>query len=265
MGKLILVVDSQIGVCQSSKEYLEAAGYAVQVVSPGDVVSEARSSRPSLILIPLLSQPRAGLELCQRLHRDPLLTGTAIVCLLDSGTEEHHVSALECGADDCITQPFNPRELVARVQAVLRRSPLSPSAASRDKADLVIDSWAMKVLVRGTEVSTTTLEFRLIEYMARHRGQVLTRDVLLDAVWGDMQFIAPRSVDACIRRIRRKIEPERGKPTLLRTIRGVGYRLDAAAAWRSGSSGSCDCPACRTQASAAQSPLVSASRKRTTA
>jgi DNA-binding response OmpR family regulator len=265
VGKLILVVDSQIGVCQSPKEYLETAGYSVRIVLPGDVFPEARSSHPSLILISLLSQPRAGLELCRRLHRDPLLAGTAVVCLLDSGMEDQHILALECGADDCITKPFNPRELVARVQAVLRCSPLTAPAAYTDKADLVIDNWAMKLSVRGMEVSTTTLEFRLIEYMARHRGQVLTRDVLLDAVWGDMQFIAPRSVDACIRRIRRKIEPERGKPTLLKTIRGVGYRLDAAAAWRSVPSEGCDCPACRTQASAAQSPVVSASRKRTTA
>lgn len=265
MGKLILVVDNQIGVCQLPKEYLEAAGYVVQAVLPGDVVPEARSSCPSLILIPLLSPPRAGLELCRRLHRDPLLAGTAVVCLLDSGMEDQHILALEYGADDCITKPFNPRELVARVQAVLRRSPLSAPATYTDTADLVIDSLAMKLSVRGVEVPTTTLEFRLIEYMARHRGQVFTRDVLLDAVWGDMQFIAPRSVDACIRRIRRKIEPDQGKPTLLKTIRGVGYRLDAAAAWRSTSSEGCDCPACRTPASATRLPLVNTSRKRTIA
>ena len=265
MGKLILVVDNQIGVCQLPKEYLEAAGYVVQAVLPGDVVPEARSSCPSLILIPLLSPPRAGLELCRRLHRDPLLAGTAVVCLLDSGMEDQHILALEYGADDCITKPFNPRELVARVQAVLRRSPLSAPATYTDTADLVIDSLAMKLSVRGVEVPTTTLEFRLIEYMARHRGQVFTRDVLLDAVWGDMQFVAPRSVDACIRRIRQKIEPDRGRPTMLKTIRGVGYRLDAATAWRSASSEGCDCPACRKPAGSARLSAVIATRKGPTA
>jgi DNA-binding response OmpR family regulator len=265
VGKFIFVVDSQIEPCRLPKECLEEAGFAVQVVSPDDVMSKAEMNPPSLILISLMSQKTPGLELCRRVHRDPVLAKTAVVCLLENETEEYRVQALESGADDCIAEPFSPRELVARVQAVLRRSPLTPPATYADTADLVIDSWAMKLSVRGMEVSTTTLEFRLIEYLARHRGQVFTRDVLLDAVWGDMQFIAPRSVDACIRRIRQKIEPDRGKPTLLKTIRGVGYRLDAAAAWRSASSEGCDCPVCRTQASAIRFPAVTASRRRTTA
>jgi DNA-binding response OmpR family regulator len=104
----------------------------------------------------------------------------------------------------------------------------------------------MKLSVRGSEVPTTSLEFRLIEYLARHRGQVFTRDLLLDAVWGDMQFVTPRSVDACIRRIREKIEPDRNSPTYLKTIRGVGYRLDAVAAWELAPNDGCTCLACST-------------------
>jgi len=115
---------------------------------------------------------------------------------------------------------------------------------------MVIDTWSMKLLVHGIEVPTTTLEFRLIEYLARHRGQVFTRDFLLDAVWGEMQFITPRSVDACIRRIREKIEPDRSKPALLKTVRGVGYRWDARTAWKSAETLNCDCHACRTQTTA---------------
>jgi two-component system, OmpR family, alkaline phosphatase synthesis response regulator PhoP len=264
VGKRIFVVDSQTEVCRLARECLEGAGYAVHVVSPGEVVSEARIKRPSLILISLTSES-AGLELCRRLHDDPLLAKTALVFLLHSGIEEQCIVALECGADDCIEQPFSPRELVARIRAVLRRSPQSSLAEHHDTADLVIDSWAMKLCVRGTEVSTTTLEFRLIEYLARHRGQVFTRDVLLDAVWGDMQFITPRSVDACIRRIRQKIEPDRKKPALLKTIRGVGYRLDAATVWRSTADEACDCPACRTKPGAAGLSAANAGRRRPTA
>lgn len=111
--------------------------------------------------------------------------------------------------------------------------------------EIVFDSWAMKLLVRGKEIPTTALEFRLLEYLARHRGQVFTRDYLLDAVWGDMRFIGPRSVDACIRRIREKIEANRTRPVMLKTIRGVGYRMDATAAWESAPAGTCDCPACK--------------------
>jgi DNA-binding response OmpR family regulator len=143
-------------------------------------------------------------------------------------------------------KPFSPRELVARVQAVLRRFTAPVVRAGTESADLIIDSLAMKLSVRGSEVPTTSLEFRLIEYLARHRGQVFTRDLLLDAVWGDMQFVTPRSVDACIRRIREKIEPNRASPTYLKTIRGVGYRLDAIAAWQLPVNDGCTCIACTT-------------------
>jgi len=147
----------------------------------------------------------------------------------------------------------------------LRRSPQPGAAGSGDTADLVIDSWAMKLFFRGTEIATTSLEFRLIEYLARHRGQVFTRDVLLDAVWGDVQFVTPRSVDACIRRIRQKIEPDRKRPTMLKTIRGVGYRLDAATLWRSATNEDCNCPACSAKPAVARFPAVNASRRKPTA
>ena len=101
----------------------------------------------------------------------------------------------------------------------------------------------MKISVRGKEVTTTTLEFRLIDYLARHQGKVFTRDALLDAVWGDLRFVTPRSVDACIRRIRRKIEPESSSPRFLRSIRGVGYKLEATPIWEA-AGGACPCPIC---------------------
>jgi DNA-binding response OmpR family regulator len=158
--------------------------------------------------------------------------------------------------------PFSPRELVVRVQAVLRRFTPAFSVPSSESPDMVIDSWAMKLFIRGAEISTTSLEFRLIDYLARHQGQVFTRDLLLDAVWGDMQFVTPRSVDACIRRIREKIEPDRKRPSFLKTIRGVGYRLDAIAAWQSPSNEGCDCVVCTTAASASRVPYESSVRRR---
>jgi DNA-binding response OmpR family regulator len=101
----------------------------------------------------------------------------------------------------------------------------------------------MKLSIRGNEVITTNLEFRLVDYLAQHRGSVCSRDVLLDAVWGEAEFVMPRSVDACIHRLRDKIEPNRSSPTYLKTIRGIGYRLDANAAWPT-SKASCTCRAC---------------------
>jgi DNA-binding winged helix-turn-helix (wHTH) protein len=108
--------------------------------------------------------------------------------------------------------------------------------------DILINSSAMTVAVRGKEITTTTLEFRLIHYMARHQGEAFTRDALLDAVWGDLQFVTPRSVDACIRRIRRKIEPNSSSPTFLKSVRGIGYKLDATPVWQT--SADCECAAC---------------------
>ena len=252
MRHLIFVVDGDSDVCQQAQLCLQEAGHIVRTFSGEEFVAEAEEKRPSLILISLMLPGGSGLNLCRSIRENPILSGTPLVFLLADAAEEHRILALESGGDDCIVKPFSPRELVARVQAVLRRfAPLTPPTG-KDAADLVIDSWAMKVSVRGSEVPTTSLEFRLIEYLARHRGQVFTRDLLLDAVWGDMQFVTPRSVDACIRRIREKIEPDRSKPTYLKTIRGVGYRLDAIAAWQSPSYDVCDCVPCTTTATASR-------------
>jgi DNA-binding response OmpR family regulator len=252
MRHLIFVIDGDFEVRQQAQLCLEDAGYAVSAFSGGEFLAQAEESRPSLILISLMLPDGSGLNLCRRIRENPVLMGTPLVFLLADAAEEYRILALESGADDCIVKPFSSRELVARVQAVLRRFAPNVPRSGKESADLVIDTLAMKVCVRGSEVPTTSLEFRLIEYLARHRGQVFTRDLLLDAVWGDMQFVTPRSVDACIRRIREKIEPDRAKPTFLKTIRGVGYRLDAIAAWQSPSYEGCDCIPCTTTATASR-------------
>lgn len=261
MRQLIFVVDGEIEVCQAARGCLEDAGYAVRTFSGSDVVREAEAERPQLMLVSLMLPEGSGLALCRSIREHGLLARTPLVFLLADAIEEHRILALECGGDDCIVKPFSPRELVARVQAVLRRFSPDDAQQGRRTAELVIDSWAMKISVRGSEVPTTSLEFRLIEYLARHRGQVFTRDLLLDAVWGDMQFVTPRSVDACIRRIRGKIEPDRTRPTYLKTIRGVGYRLDVVARWQSTPSEGCDCIAC-TKAVGTSSPGYASSGKR---
>jgi len=150
-----------------------------------------------------------------------------IIFLTARGSESDRVSGLEIGADDYITKPFSPRELVARVKAVLRRfeRPLHPAKISA--GEIEIDSGAMTVVVRGARVETTATEFRLLEYMARHSGQVFTRDQLLDAVWRDRQYVTERSVDVYVRKLREKIEQQPDSPEYLRTVRGAGYRFEA--------------------------------------
>jgi len=246
MKQLIFVVEDESEVCELAQQCLEEAGYVVRTFSTANVIREVEEKRPSLLLLTMMMPDGNGLDLCRYIRENHTLARTPIVFLIPEAAEEHRAFALESGGDDCIVKPFSPRELVARVQAVLRRFAPGTGRSRTQSADLVIDSLAMKLSVRGSEVPTTSLEFRLIEYLARHRGQVFTRDLLLDAVWGDMQFVTPRSVDACIRRIREKIEPDRTSPTYLKTIRGVGYRLDAVAAWELTPNDGCTCLACTT-------------------
>lgn len=264
MKQLILVVDGSEQTPSLTQRWLEDAGYEVGVCASTDAISESETRRPSLILISAAQAESIGIMLCRHIRQSPILAKTPILFLLTDDAAEYRVLALEAGADDCI-KAGSPRELVARVQAVLRRFLGSAGASTSSATDLLIDSWAMKVSVRGNEISTTSLEFRLIEYLARHRGQVFTRDLLLDAVWGDMQFITPRSVDACIRRIREKIEPDRSRPTYLKTIRGVGYRLDAVAAWQTANTEGCDCIACTSAIGGSKLAYVGAARRRRSA
>lgn len=244
MSQVIFLVEGDVEISQLARHYLEGAGYVVRTFNGADILEEAERVNPAIILTAMMLPDGNGMELCRRVRENPLLADVPVVFLVDQNAEEHRVLALNSGGDDCIVKPFSPRELVARVQAVLRRLVHTTNTSRMDAADLIIDSSAMKLSVRGSEVPTTSLEFRLIEYLARHRGQVFTRDLLLDAVWGDMQFVTPRSVDACIRRIREKIEPDRATPTYLKTVRGVGYRLDAVAVWQLTSSSGCSCAAC---------------------
>ncbi len=254
------MVSGETEICQLAQVCLEEAGYRVRTFSTIDLESEVETECPALVLVSLMLPDGSGIEVCRRLRENSAAGRVAVVFLLEEDAEEHRVLVLESGADDCIAKPFSGRELVARVQAVLRRFP-GVAPVRTKKADLVIDSWAMKVLVDGESMPITSLEFRVIEYLARHRGQVFTRDLLLDAVWGDTQFVTPRSVDACIRRIRKKLESDPARPAYLKTVRGIGYRLDAVAEWQSAVNENCNCTVCTTSASPSNL-LYGASAKR---
>src|SRR5208337_968568 len=263
MSQLIFLVERDLETTYVARQSLEQAGYQVRSFQTVDILAEAQHDLPVLLLVALMMPDGNGVQLCRAFRANPLLSHTPVVFLLEEDSEEHRILALDSGGDDCIVKPFSPRELVARVQAVLRRLAPRWHGVRKEPPELAIDSSAMKLSVRGSDVSTTSLEFRLIEYLARHCGQVFTRDLLLDAVWGETQFVTPRSVDACIRRIREKIEPDRAAPTYLKTVRGVGYRLDAEASWHFTSSEGCDCPACAGPAGVLKMrPLRPARRKR---
>jgi len=228
VSQTIFVVEDEADISRLVRHHLEAAGFNVRVFASTQLVlAEAERERPALFLLDVMVPGGDGFELCRRIRQNPAVAMTPVIFLTAKSGESDRILGLELGADDYIPKPFSPREMVARVKAVLRRfeRPLEPDLLRC--GDLEIDSGAMTLTVRGALTPTTATEFRLLEYLARHPGRVFTRDQLLDAVWRDTAYVTPRSVDVYVRRIREKIEADPEQPIYLRTVRGAGYRFEA--------------------------------------
>lgn len=226
---LIFVVEDEADIARLVRHHLEAAAFNVRTFATAlQVIAEAERDRPTLFLLDIMVPGGDGFDLCRRIRQNQTLAMTPVIFLTAKSSEADRVLGLELGADDYIPKPFSPREMVARVKAVLRRfeRPLAPDVITT--GDIQIDSGAMILTVRGKQVATTATEFRLLDYLARHPGRVFTRDQLLDAVWRDTAYVTPRSVDVYVRRIREKIEKDPEEPHYLRTVRGAGYRFEAA-------------------------------------
>jgi DNA-binding response OmpR family regulator len=262
MNPLIFVVDGVAERRSMVQHTLEQAGYRVEVFATTRVLEIAEEARPSLMVVAIELPDGNGIALRDKIRQSPSLFSTAVIFLADSKRDKHR-TILESDEDECLSFPWAPGELARAVETTFQRVE-ERSPYPSDAADIVIDSPGMRISVLGRQVTTTTLEFRLLEYMARHQGKAFSRDALLDAVWGDLQFVTPRSVDACIRRIRRKIEPESSSPRFLRTIRGIGYKLDAKTTWET-AGGVCHCPLCITARArakaAAPAPAIFQSKK----
>ncbi len=225
---VIFVVEDEEDIARLISHNLQAAGFEVQsFVSGASVLSEAVRELPGLFLLDIMLPGIDGFELCRQIRQTPVLSAIPIIFLTAKTSEADRVKGLELGGDDYITKPFSPRELVARIRTVLRglNQNLAPSEVLR-LGDLEIDVSSMTVRAQGRNVLTTVREFRLLEYLATHRGRVLTRDQLLDAVWKETPFVTPRSIDVYVRRLREKIEPDPRHPQYLKTLRGIGYRFE---------------------------------------
>ena len=225
---LIFVVEDDEDIARLISHNLQAAGFEVQsFVSGTSVLSEALRELPSLFLLDVMLPGTDGFELCRHIRQTPVLSAIPVIFLTAKTSEADRVKGLELGGDDYITKPFSPRELVARIRSVLRGPGQAPVPTEVLRlGDLEIDVSSMTVQVQGRNVMTTVREFRLLEYLANHRGRVLTRDQLLDAVWKETPFVTPRSIDVYIRRLREKIEPNPRHPQYLKTLRGIGYRFE---------------------------------------
>ena len=225
---VIFVVEDDEDIARLISHNLRATGFDVQsFVSGASVLSEAVRDLPSLFLLDVMLPGIDGFELCRQIRQTLALSAIPIIFLTAKTSEADRVKGLELGGDDYITKPFSPRELVARIRTVLRGLGHSSTEAEVLRfGDLEIDSSSMTIQVAGHNVLTTVREFRLLEYLASHRGRVLTRDQLLDAVWKETPFVTPRSIDVYIRRLREKIERDPRHPQYLKTLRGIGYRFE---------------------------------------
>ncbi len=221
----VLVVDDDPSIVELVRLYLEREGYRVLVAYDGlEALELARQQQPDLVVLDLLLPEVDGLDVCRILQTE---SDVPIIMLTAKTAEEDRVVGLRLGADDYVTKPFSPRELVARVQAVLRRvgkeSPNGPAEVRF--ADLVIDRRSHEVRVRDEAVSLTPTEFRLLEVLAGEPGRAFTRPELLDRVFGYDFEGFERTVDVHVKNLRKKIEPDPRDPVYLKTVYGVGYKL----------------------------------------
>ena len=214
--KRILVIEDDKDIVELVRYNLEKDGY--QVTSSGDGstgLAQIRKAAPDLLVLDLMLPKLSGLEICKEVRKDVTLNRIPILILTAKGEEADRVVGLELGADDYVTKPFSPRELVARVKALLRRAePGTPSEKPVEIGALRIDPAAYRVTRTGKPVPMSTLEFRLLYFLAARPNRVFTRDQLLDAVWGTERFVTPRSVDVYVRRLREKIETDPQHPVV---------------------------------------------------
>jgi DNA-binding response OmpR family regulator len=221
----ILIVEDERAISFGLELDLKTEGYDVEVVEDGETaVRRGRESGFDLIVLDVMLPKKDGFEVCRELRRSSIQT--PILMLTAKSQEAEKVMGLDLGADDYLTKPFSPKELRARIRALLRRGPTESSEKPYSFSDVEVDFTRGEVRRDGTVVEMTPLEFKLLGAFVKNRGRVLSRDRLLDLVWGAGTFVTERVVDNYIVTLRRKLEPEPGAPKFLVNVRGQGYRFD---------------------------------------
>ena len=223
--KHILVIDDEADLVELVSYNLRKEGFIVESASDGEsALKKIKKGKYDLLILDLMLPGIQGIELCRIVRNEPKNAGLPIIMLTAKGEEIDRIIGLEMGADDYITKPFSPRELVARVKAVLRRFTEKPVMEKIMKIrDIEIDRERYTVTIRGESVKLSATEFKLLLFLAERRGKVFSRGQLLDAVWRDEAFVEPRTVDVHIRRLRSNIEADPANPRYIKTLRGIGY------------------------------------------
>lgn len=226
---LVLIVEDEAPLVTLLRYNLEREGFAVVAALDGeDALLHLREAVPDAVLLDLMLPRVSGLEICRQIRRVPAWRDLPVIMLTARGEEGERVRGLDSGADDYIVKPFSPSELIARLRAVIRRVRPAATAEQFNFADLKMDLVAHRVARAGTPVHLGATEFRLLRFLMERPGRVLSREQLLDGVWGRDSEVELRTVDVHIRRLRKALN-ERDRPDLIRTVRAAGYALDTAA------------------------------------
>jgi phosphate regulon transcriptional regulator PhoB len=233
--KNILVIDDEADIVELISYNLQREGFVVDTAYNGEeALKKIKDNKHDLIILDLMLPGIKGLELCKMIRSAPNTSHIPIVMLTAKGEEFDKVLGLEMGADDYITKPFSIRELIARTKAILRRTeqkvpvPAEVSAVSVLKIkDMFIDKEKYKVTIGSRQIKLSATEFKLLLYLAERPNKIYNRDHLLNVVWGDDVYVEPRTVDVHIRRLRTKIEEDPNNPKYIKTMRGIGYFIEA--------------------------------------
>ena len=228
MPGLVLLVEDDAALAELVSWHLEREGFAVQRTADGEeALLLAAEHTPDLVLLDWMVEGLSGIEVCRRLRRRAETQNVPIIMLTARGEEEDRIRGLQTGADDYVTKPFSPRELIARVAAVLRRVRPALAGDQLAYAGIEMDLVAHRVRRDGSAIALGPTEFRLLRHFLEHPGRVFSRERLLDSVWGREADIEPRTVDVHIRRLRKAINDDGARPDIIRTVRSAGYALDA--------------------------------------
>lgn len=226
--ELILVIDDEAHILELIKYNLEKEGYRVATCETGEEgLKEIEKELPDLLILDLMLPGMDGLEVCRRIRKEAAAVRLPVLMLTAKGEEADKVTGLETGADDYLTKPFGIRELTARVRALLRRTARALGEPELIRAgDLTIDTAAFRVYKGEQEIGLTSKEYELLKVLALNRGRILTRDYLLDQVWGYDYYGDTRTVDVHVRHLRKKIEDDDKTPKYILTARGLGYSFN---------------------------------------
>lgn len=230
MKTSILIVDDEKDILELLSYNLSNEGFRVALSEDGEqALKKIRKEHFDLIILDLMLPGIQGFELCRILKASEKTSSIPVIMLTAKGEEVDKILGLEMGADDYITKPFSPRELTARVKAVLRRTKdADPEGKIITLGDIEISTDTYTVVKKGRPVNLSATEFKLLLFLAQRRGKVFRRDMLLDAVWTDEAFVEPRTVDVHIRRLRTQVEDDPSNPRYIKTKRGIGYYVEAA-------------------------------------